>query len=128
MQEPRDIQTNTRVFLKVLNGPDKGKGWELDERETYVIGRSRKCNLRAEDRTVSARHAKFYCEGEVWRVDDLESSHGSLVNQQRILAPKPIFDRDHVQVGKTLMEFREYENLAAHDLEEIDIGVEMIGE
>lgn len=112
-----------RVFLKVIAGPDQSKGWELDPQQVYVIGRSRKCNLRIEDKTVSGSHAHFKCEDGVWRVTDLESSHGTRVNRQRILAAKPVFDRDHVQVGKTLLEFREYERLTPRDLEEIEVGV-----
>jgi pSer/pThr/pTyr-binding forkhead associated (FHA) protein len=125
MQESDDDRVTPSVFLKVLAGPDKGKGWELDPEQTYTIGRSRRCNLRLEDRTASGTHADIRAEDSVWRVTDLDSSHGTRVNRQRILAPKPVFDRDHVQVGKTLLEFREYEQLAPRDLEEIDIGLQM---
>jgi pSer/pThr/pTyr-binding forkhead associated (FHA) protein len=113
------------VFLKVLRGEDQGKGWELDPRQVYVLGRSRSCNLRFTDGTISASHARIQCAEEVWTITDLESSHGTRVNNQRILARKPLFDRDLINLGKTLLEFREYEELDPPDIAEIDRGVRL---
>lgn len=114
-----------QVLLRVLTGDDKGKGWELNPHHVYAIGRSRKCNLHLEDAAISATHARLACREGVWIITDLQSTHGTLVNNQRILAPKPLFDRDTVRLGATLLEFREHEQLAPEDLAEIDRGVHL---
>jgi len=113
------------ALLRVVRGDDHGKGWDLVPGQTYTVGRSHKCNLSISDRTASGRHAQIECRQGVWMVSDLDSSHGTRVNRQRILAPKPLFDRDAIQCGKTLLEFREYEALAPDDLAEIDKGLDV---
>lgn len=113
------------VFLKVIRGDDQGKGWELTPGCQYTIGRSRQCEIHLSDRTVSAQHARLEASKGTWVLTDLQSTHGTHVNKQRILGSKPVFERDNIRVGKTILEFREYEDLTASDLEEIDRGVEI---
>jgi pSer/pThr/pTyr-binding forkhead associated (FHA) protein len=116
---------NPEVFLRAVRGDDKGKGWELSSRQVYTIGRSRNCNIRLTDQTVSANHAKLECSDGVWFVVDLGSTHGVRVNHQKIATRKPLFDRDRVRLGKSQLEFREYEHLDAADVAEIDRGVSL---
>jgi len=114
------------VFLRAIRGEDQGKGWDLDAGQVYVLGRSRRCNVRLTDQTVSGAHARVECQQGVWLITDLRSSHGTRVNEQKILAAKPLFDRDRIQLGKSLLEFRQYEQLAQADLAEIARDVELL--
>ncbi len=114
-----------RAFLRVSRGTDKGKGWHLEPDEAYTIGRSRRCSLRLSDPTVSATHGAIKCRDGVWFISDRESSHGIHVNRQRIMADKPLFDRDRIRMGKTYLEFREYEELDPDVLAEIERGVKL---
>lgn len=116
---------NPQVFLKVLRGEDKDKGWELEQGQVYTLGRSRSCNLHLADTTASASHARLECRDGVWLITDEQSTHGTRVNDRRILGGKPLFDRDRIRLGKTLLEFREYEQLDDADLAEIDRGVHL---
>ena len=111
------------AFLRVMSSEGRGKGWELDPGQTYTLGRSRKCSMHFPDQTISATHARLECRGDTWFVIDLDSTHGTRLNRQRILGPEPLFDRDLLWVGRTVLEFRQYEELDPADLAEIDLGI-----
>lgn len=113
------------VFLKVMRGDDQGKAWELRADQVYVIGRGRDCNVRVADGTVSSPHARLQCDRGVWIIADLQSTHGTQVNDQRILAAKPLFDRDRVRLGRTELEFREDQQLDPADLAEINKDIHL---
>jgi pSer/pThr/pTyr-binding forkhead associated (FHA) protein len=114
-----------QVFVRVIHGEEKGKVWDLQPQNVYVLGRSHTCNLPLLDRTVSGTHARLTCEQGIWFITDLESTHGTHLNEQRILAETPLFDRDQIRLGKTRLEFREYVQLAPEDLSEIGRGVQI---
>ncbi len=112
-----------KAFIRVVAGDDKGKGWELSPGTPCILGRSRTSTLRLQDGAASATHARIECVDGLWHVTDLNSTHGTYANNQRLLSPKPMFDRDIIRIGRTQLEFREYEQLDKEDLSEIDRGV-----
>jgi pSer/pThr/pTyr-binding forkhead associated (FHA) protein len=111
------------AYIRVMSGGERNKGWELDPGQAYSLGRSRQCNIHLPDPTVSAAHARLECRGETWFIIDLNSTHGTRLNRLQIADPEPLFDRDLVWIGKTVLEFRQYEQLEPDDLAEIDRGV-----
>jgi pSer/pThr/pTyr-binding forkhead associated (FHA) protein len=113
------------AYLRVMSGNERGEEHKLDPEREYVIGRSRSSDIRLTDPTVSGSHARLQRRGETWFVTDLDSSHGTRVNKQRLLTEKPLFDRDVVWLGKTLLQFREYEELDTSILSEVDRGVKI---
>ena len=121
MNEPSSA--GPKAFLKVIEGEDMGKGWQLDPRQVYIVGRSHNANLRLYDVATSGMHSRIECENDVWSVADLDSTHGTRLNEQRILTKKPMFDRDTVGVGNTTIEFREYEEMFPADFEESERGI-----
>ena len=48
--------TESAAYLRVRNGPDNNKGWDIEPRQVYIVGRSRTCNVRLNDPTASGTH------------------------------------------------------------------------
>lgn len=82
-----------RVAARKLDGP-------------VQIGRGPACDLRLEDAYVSNVHARIFPRGDGWYVEDLGSTNGTFVNEERITAPAPVRVGDRVRVGTTLIELR----------------------
>ncbi len=70
------------------------------------IGRGPACDLRVEDAYVSNVHARIFPREGGWYVEDLGSTNGTFVNEERIAAPAPVRAGDRVRVGTTLIELR----------------------
>jgi pSer/pThr/pTyr-binding forkhead associated (FHA) protein len=64
--------------LYVLDGPDRGKAFEL-EVDTIYIGRSPRGHIQLKDSYVSRRHLRIFRKGERYFVEDLNSKNGTSV-------------------------------------------------
>ncbi len=84
----------------------------LGGRNGFCIGRNGDfCDMRLGEEDVSRRHARFAFRDEQLTVEDLNSSHGTLVNERRItpFSPVSIAAGDRVMLSRhafTVMEAR----------------------
>ncbi|MGZ3440565.1 MAG: FHA domain-containing protein, partial [Polyangia bacterium] len=91
------------AVLHVIGGADRGKTYELVLPETRV-GRGADQDLVLADIAVSRRHFTLHAEGGRYRMRDLGSGNGTLVNGQRI-DTVILNDGDQLECGNTLMRF-----------------------
>jgi signal transduction histidine kinase/pSer/pThr/pTyr-binding forkhead associated (FHA) protein len=87
----------------VLQGPDKGRRFELPDVPTLVGRESRQLPLS--DNTVSRRHAELTPGDEGWILRDLGSSNGTYINGLRVTNRYTLKLGDQIRVGRTLMVF-----------------------
>jgi ABC-type multidrug transport system ATPase subunit/pSer/pThr/pTyr-binding forkhead associated (FHA) protein len=68
---------------------------------TIWIGRETACEIRFDpgDVMVSRKHASIRYEGGNFVLEDNKSFNGTLVNEQRISAPTPLYDGDRIELG-----------------------------
>ncbi|MBL1218341.1 MAG: FHA domain-containing protein [Planctomycetes bacterium] len=93
------------LILKVIQGPDRGKRFELPAWEPQLIGRSSEA-LRISDQTCSRRHAELTPDKGQWYLRDLGSANGTYVNGSR-LSSEPVRLRlgDQIRAGSTVFVF-----------------------
>lgn len=92
------------LILTVIQGPEKGKRFELPDHEPQLIGRSSEA-LPIDDTTVSRRHAELTPDAGEWFVRDLQSQNGTFVNGNRITDRVKLKPGDQIRTGKTLFVF-----------------------
>ncbi|GIV22930.1 MAG: hypothetical protein KatS3mg025_0589 [Bacteroidia bacterium] len=68
-----------------------------------TIGRAPDNTLVIQDPTVSSRHARLFLQGSQWYVQDLGSTNGTFVNEQRI-TQYPIRTGDKIRLGAIIVQ------------------------
>ncbi len=92
------------LVLTVLQGPDKGRRFELPDNEPQIIGRSSEA-LPLSDKTISRRHAELTPDDGKWYINDQESANGTFVNGVRVTERRRLHPGDQIRTGTTLMMF-----------------------
>ncbi len=82
--------------------------WNLDtEVESHlfstpdvVIGRDPHCDCPISNDTISARHARLSFHHNQWWLEDLLSTNGTYINQERVDVPTVIITGDEIRCGQ----------------------------
>ena len=72
----------------------------------FLIGRSPECLLVVDDDFASGRHARIFRTETGWAIEDLGSTNGTFVEDQRIGEPTVIEFGTPVRVGRTTLELQ----------------------
>jgi two-component system NtrC family sensor kinase len=92
------------LTLLVLQGPDKGRRFELPDALALVGRESRQLPLT--DNTVSRRHCELFpADDNAWVLKDLGSANGTWINGQRIERTAILKLGDQIRVGRTILVF-----------------------
>jgi hypothetical protein len=75
--------------------------------ETTVIGRALENDIVITSKRVSREHARLQRDG--WRVvlEDLESTNGTFLNDERVLEPIALHDGDCIKIGDVALIFHD---------------------
>ena len=91
-------------MLLVQADGQRARSVRLDGSTT--IGRGVECELRLDDTYVSQQHARIFDRSGNWYVEDLGSTNGTFVNEQKLVAPAMLTPGDKIRVGTTTVELR----------------------
>ncbi len=119
------------LILTVIQGPDKGRRFELPDHEPQQIGRSSEA-LPLTDQTISRRHAEMTPDNGRWILRDLGSSNGTFVNGVRVTEARTLHMGDQIRAGTSLLIFGENDETKRQKMagvrlagrREIDVNVE----
>ena len=68
-----------------------------------ILGRSPYCSVVVSNGLASRQHAALRLTGDALFVEDLESSNGTFVNDERVAEPRPLEDGDVLRIGSDLL-------------------------
>jgi pSer/pThr/pTyr-binding forkhead associated (FHA) protein len=87
--------------LIVLNGGATAlkAGQSVTLTADNVIGRAADSALRLDNAFVSGRHARLRFGRGRWYIADLNSTNGTLLNQEPVVAEQPVEYGDEIQIG-----------------------------
>jgi hypothetical protein len=91
--------------LVVTAGPLSGTRITLGE-QAILIGRADDSTLVLTDDFASSRHARLTNRGGQWYVEDLGSTNGTYLDQQRVQGPLLIGSGQPIRIGQTVLELR----------------------
>jgi pSer/pThr/pTyr-binding forkhead associated (FHA) protein len=75
--------------------------------ETAVIGRAVECDVVITSTRVSREHARLRRDGRKWFLEDLGSTNGTFLNDERILRPMELRDGDQIMAGEVTFIFHD---------------------
>src|SRR5262245_25488667 len=78
--------------------------FSLPVRETLRVGRHERSDLVLSGTQVSRHHAEIAADAEGVRVTDSGSTHGTLVNGEKV-ASRCLHESDRIQIGNALLVF-----------------------
>ncbi len=95
------------TLLVIIDGPLAGSSVPLAEAD-ITLGRAASNTVVLDDEFVSSHHARVYRDTRSgqWAIEDLNSTNGTVVNQQRISRPTILPARIPVRIGATTFELR----------------------
>jgi len=109
--------------LRVLEGPEKGKSFEL-ESDVLFVGRGAKNDVQITDHTVSRMHLKIFSIGTALFVEDLKSSNGTLINGSPVEPGEghQVDGEDVIAIGDTIIRLEDVTAPKDPDFEELVPG------
>jgi len=91
--------------LFVTAGPLSGTKITLGD-QPILIGRADDSTLVLTDDFASSRHARLTNRGGQWYVEDLGSTNGTYLDQQRVQGPLLVNPGQPIRIGQTALELR----------------------
>lgn len=94
-----ELPKGKRFSLAIIDGSDAGSVFRI-ERPRVTIGRSG-ADFTINDTEASRQHAAVEIHGDVYLLNDLRSTNGTLVDGRKITEPTELQDKAEFQIGGT---------------------------
>lgn len=93
------VQKVPSISIKLLETEDSPV--EIFSVSQVIVGRDPTCEICLPNDLVSAQHAKFSFHHNQWWVEDLQSTNGTFLNDERVYTPTVLIAGDEVRCGRS---------------------------
>lgn len=100
--KPKTSRLAPRLIMQA--GPNIGQEY-IVTKDALIIGRSEQCDIVISDPLVSRRHSQIIWDGAYCTIEDLGSTNGTYINEQRLTQPYVLRAGDRVRVADVILEF-----------------------
>src|SRR3990172_109567 len=87
------------LYVKIDQGSESVRSFSQSE---VMIGRDPNCDLSMMDEALSAHHARLAHHHGQWWLEDLSSTNGTLLNQEKLTTPAVVITGDEFKCGNTV--------------------------
>lgn len=91
--------------LIILNGPIEGMSISLHPGMSMLLGRHPKCSLQFLDTRISNHHCRLFGKDSFYYVEDMGSTNGTYVNDEKIAVPHRLQGNDIIRIGDIRIQF-----------------------
>ena len=105
-----EARRNQPSCLVQYNGEHLGKRFAVDK-NINIAGRSPQAAIFIDEPSVSRKHAKIFSVNDQVTIEDLSSSNGTYINDQKIQQKTVINNGDMVRLGAILLKFFSASNM-----------------
>ena len=92
------IQKVPSISIKLLEPEDSPA--QIFTVSQVIIGRDPTCGICLPNDLVSAQHAKLSYHHNQWWIEDLQSTNGTFLNDERVYTPTVLIAGDEVRCGR----------------------------
>lgn len=105
----RDLKRQSQEAIVRLPAPltlrtEKNPEPVIFQKTMVMIGRDPACDLFIDDLTVSVQHARFVFRQNQWWLEDLGSTNGTYLNDEKLEGSLVITSGDQVRLGQVFLE------------------------
>lgn len=84
------------------------EGYQADANQIFTqpelrIGRDPSSDVPISDDTVSTHHARLWYRNKQWWLEDLLSTNGTYLNEEKVETPTILINGDELRVGKVIL-------------------------
>ena len=102
---PAPAKQPSRSHLVVI-APDEQRGRSYELLDELTVGRAAGCHIALEDRFVSQLHARMFRRDDQCFIEDLGSTNGTFLNDEKVTSPALLSKSDRVRIGNVVMELQ----------------------
>ena len=99
------VKQPARAHLVVV-APEEQRGRAYELLDELTVGRAAGCHIALDDRFVSQLHARMFRRDEQSFIEDLGSTNGTFLNDEKVTSPALLTKGDLVRIGNFVMEMQ----------------------